>query len=360
MANPFAMEEGRNVQKKLKHLERTRFLFKEFHPETSWAFYEVGKAYEEIGDYENELKYKIESLGIDKKFLKDEQELKNLAKSLNNVGLAYGHIGDFYNEQVYCLDALKILKKLSKNKYDAEIASLLGNVALSFGHMGDFESQLAFSLEALEIRKNIFKNEKNLDIALSLNSVGYSYVCCKNDTQNLALQYCLDSYKIHKNISSKPNIYLLRSVLNVGICYFFLKKYEFSKKFFLKALKISNEINQICKDHPVKSLILNNLGVVSFYQQEYNDCLENCKESVRIRENSYSKNHPFLILSYHNLSIICEEMDQQSEILYYKNKLDEATHLIESKCYVAFKKATSVFAQNLKIDYKVRIYKFFK
>jgi tetratricopeptide (TPR) repeat protein len=351
VAKKFAMEEDRNVQKKLKYLEKTRFFFQEYHPETSWALYEVGKAYEEYGDYENELRYKKDSLRIDRKILIDKQEIKNLAKSLNNVGLAYGHVGDFYNELNYCLEALKNFKKISKSKYDSEIASLIGNVALAFGHLGDFENQLTFSLEALEIRKSIFKNDKNLDIALSLNSVGYAYACFNNENQQLALQYSLDSYKIHTSLSSKPNIYLLRSVINVGICYFLLKKYELSGKYFSKALRISNELYPMRKDHPFKSLILNNIGAVNFYQNEFGNSLEHFKESLHMRENSYSKTHPFMAVSYHNLSIVNGIIGNETENNYYSIKSNE----IDSKCMDVFKRA-NIFAHNLKIN-MVRILK---
>ena len=127
-----AMEEGKSIQKKLNNLKRVQSIYKgEDHPEISWALHEVGKAYEEFGDYENELKFKKECLTMEKRLLikpllKDKHELKNMVKSLNNVGLAFGRNGDFKNELAYCLDALKIEKNFSKNKYDPEIASLLG------------------------------------------------------------------------------------------------------------------------------------------------------------------------------------------------------------------------------------------
>ena len=99
------------IQKKLKNLERTRHA-QPASSDLSWALYEVGKAYEELGDYHMELKYKLESLMIDKKLFKNEQEYAMVATSLNNVGCAYGHTGDFANELKYCLDALNIKKNL--------------------------------------------------------------------------------------------------------------------------------------------------------------------------------------------------------------------------------------------------------
>ena len=115
----------------------------------------------------------------------------------------------------------------------------LGNVGLAYGHMGDYESQLAFVLDALELRKRLFKNEKNLDMALSLNSVGYAYACIRNGNDTLALQYCLESYRIHRGLTLKPNVHVLRSAINVGICYFILRNFK------VRALKRLNIIKNI-------------------------------------------------------------------------------------------------------------------
>ena len=70
-----------------------------------------------------------------------------------------------------------------------------------------------------------------------------------------------------------------------------------------------------------------------------------------MRENSYSKTHPLMAVSYHNLSIVNEIIGKHTENSYYRIKSNE----IDSKCMDIFKRA-NIFSHNLKIN-MVRILK---
>ena len=74
-----------HLELKLKTLNEKRVLFKENHTDIAFALYELGNAYKDVSDYQNNLKCQLESLEMYRSIFKNKDHVF-IAASCGNVG----------------------------------------------------------------------------------------------------------------------------------------------------------------------------------------------------------------------------------------------------------------------------------
>jgi tetratricopeptide (TPR) repeat protein len=74
-----------NLEIKLKALDEKKELFKDNHTDIAFALYELGNAYKDLSDYDNNLKCQLESLEMYKSIYKNKDHAF-VAASYGNVG----------------------------------------------------------------------------------------------------------------------------------------------------------------------------------------------------------------------------------------------------------------------------------
>ena len=73
------------LELKLNTLNEKRAIFKENHTDIAFALFEVGNAYKDLGDYENNLNYQLESLEMYRSIYKNKDHAF-VAACCGNVG----------------------------------------------------------------------------------------------------------------------------------------------------------------------------------------------------------------------------------------------------------------------------------
>ena len=70
---------------KIRTLNEKRALFKDNHTDIAFALFELGNAYKDVSDYQNNLKYQLESLDMYRSIYKNKEHAF-VAASCGNVG----------------------------------------------------------------------------------------------------------------------------------------------------------------------------------------------------------------------------------------------------------------------------------
>ena len=76
-----------------------------------------------------------------------------VAGCLNNVGTAYGFSGDFDQKLKYQLESLKMYEELYESTNNPLIASVLNKIALTYRRLGDVENEIQYNQRSLKMRQ---------------------------------------------------------------------------------------------------------------------------------------------------------------------------------------------------------------
>ena len=154
----------------------------------SICFNNIGLIYQEMGLYDNAIKYHKNAYSIR---LKDNL-LKDQASSLNNIGICYRNKKDYkkaietFNKGIETAKKAENLQELSKN---------IENLGSVYVDLEQYKKALSYNLEAEKIRKKIGESPKEKLLLDSYIAICYN----KLKNYSLSLTYCNDALKILKN-----------------------------------------------------------------------------------------------------------------------------------------------------------------
>ena len=98
---------------------------------------------------------------------------KETADLYRNVALNYAELNEFENELRYQLESLKAYQTEYPGDH-VEIANALDYIAVAYSNLGDPQNSLNYNLKALEMRQKLFDGN-HADIAHSLSTIGSVY-----------------------------------------------------------------------------------------------------------------------------------------------------------------------------------------
>jgi tetratricopeptide (TPR) repeat protein len=142
------------------------------------AYGNIGTIYYYQHDYENALKFDLQSLRHFSANMTDKKRLLKKASLLNNIGIIYDETKEYKEAETFYKDALA-LSRLTEN--DEMIANVLNNQGTLYRDLGNNDLALKFYKDALDIR---IKNKNKFGEARSYHSLGVFYY---NDLQQNAL-----------------------------------------------------------------------------------------------------------------------------------------------------------------------------
>jgi len=207
----------------------------------------IATTYREQGDFNNALKYYLESL----KLLKDLNNESNykVAIELKNIGETYHQLGKIKDAEAYFSKTEKIMEGLPEK----EKIRVLWNLAKSFGRIHDFEKEYFYLSKIIENDGDILGD--NLNDAV-LNRLGVLSQCIevhrggklnheslKNiDNQERYENYFRNGVELRNSFQFEDAINLfkqayeidnnLNALRNIGISYFIWESYDLAKEYF--------------------------------------------------------------------------------------------------------------------------------
>lgn len=200
-----------------------------------------------------------------------------LSDITNQLGNNYFYLGDFNNSLKYFLETLKICER--RNNI-LGVATAHNNIGSIYFELNDPTNALTHHLEALNLRREYSKNDKDSknEIAMSYGNVGNAYFA-KSDYTN-ALEYYALSLDLSREIGNKQREALMLN--NIGSVLAEQGKYDEAYSNFTKAYKIYVESESSQKI----ALCLNNIAELHYRKGEYLQSVEQYKNSIVYAEKA--------------------------------------------------------------------------
>ena len=241
--------------------------------------------------------------------------LKYLANALNNIGYLAMNKGDYSKALDYYYQGLKIEEGLKNQK---GLAMSLNNIAGVFQYQGDIPKALIYYNRSLKIQEAI--NNK-LGVAEALNNIGYIY----NEQGDVpkALDYFHKSLKLQEEITavSKDRVEQRESkknrgelLNNIGYIYQYQENFIKALEYFKKGLKLQEEID----DKNGMAASLNNIGNLLVKQKHPLEALKYHLKSLKIVEAS--DNRKGMVFALNNIGSVYSSQNDTLKALYYYHR----------------------------------------
>ncbi|WP_169518251.1 tetratricopeptide repeat protein [Spirosoma luteum] len=155
-------------------------------PETlSSLLNSIGVSFKEQGKYKEAKKYYIDSIDLQKTYVKEVSysSVRTLAMSNMNLGVLYTDSGEFDKGLLFLEEALRLFRGFPEesNEFFDQLASCLNNIGNHYASQENYDSNKLISCleEALKLRRRIV-DEENIPYSFRLANI----------LGNLALAYC--------------------------------------------------------------------------------------------------------------------------------------------------------------------------
>jgi len=207
-------------------------LFGELNGDTAMSYFNLGRMYEEFGDYEVAEKHYSKALEIRQALYGEEHE--DTASCYNALGVLYKEKELFDKAEDYEWKALRIRETLFGEKNE-DVATSHNNLAVLYRVLNRFEESERHHLYALEIRKYLF-GEMHESISGSFNNLGK--LCEEWGKLNEAEEYLLKALEIRRYIFGDMHLSTATTYANLGDLH--KKREEFGSAVFYyqRALEI--------------------------------------------------------------------------------------------------------------------------
>ncbi|OFX44630.1 MAG: hypothetical protein A2046_01225 [Bacteroidetes bacterium GWA2_30_7] len=216
-----------------------------------------------------------------------------------------------------------LLKAYNKVNHDTDKINLLINkIGLEF-ELINADSAIHYYNKAFNLATDI--DNKYLK-AKSLQQIGFVNLSKGNFSE--ALNYFLKSNEEFLSISetTKKSNEMEKAhcscLSSIGIIYSNLGIYNKAIDFFQQSLIKNEKIN----DLRGISVVYNNLGLVHFYQKNYDNAIEYFKKSIALKEKLLTENKDDNKLkkgiadTYNNIGMVYENLNDKENALYYYNE----------------------------------------
>lgn len=236
------------------------------------------------GDYDKELQYAQQALGLAKKI----KWKPGQANALLMTGNAYDDLGLYVNALENCLDALEIYRQID-NK--AGMARVYNTIGIIHHKQANYPEALRNLYSSLKIREQI---DDKKGTAISYNNIGNAYF--RQDNHSEALKNYQASLSIYQQLDDKKGI--SDAYNHIGMAYSGQKNYTQALYYHELAVKIKKEID----DKRRLGYAYNNIGLVYALQGNYDEALRYHFASLEIDE--FFEDKPGMAYSYTNIANI--------------------------------------------------------
>ena len=277
------------------------------YPLLSSIYGNLGTFYFDKGEYNTAIEYLNKAIDIDETIY--GTECLHTVVNYNNLSRIYTEIRD--DEKAFELmnKSLKIREKILGNNHP-QVATALTNLAGFYLNKKDDDKALPLFLKALEIRKTVFgaMSPKTATIYQYLGSI---YNHKGNYTQSI--DYQLKALDIFEKEFGNTNQNTLVSYNYLGLVYKEIKDYDKAIDYFTKALNAIVEITGN-PEHKYVITFYHNIGDAYYNKGDDSKALEYSLKAKDISEKNYGKDFPLNAFIYNSIGLI----------LYYQGNYDQA------------------------------------
>ena len=264
-----------NYDKALTHLETNIIFFENDSTNKSYAMFQKGVIYRQLGDFDESLKTYLDIL----KIFEAKKDSFAIASTLNSIANIYGEM-DSYDEAITNFkDARKIfiIKDVKR-----DICNTNKSIASIYYKKGDYDEALIHANSALKLSREIKFKELEGE---SLQVLGNIYI---KSNPEIGLDYYLQA----KEILDKTKFEAKKLSLNIaiGTAYFNQSNYAQAKKQLLNALKIAEERKIIYQVKEASIILAKIAAEESDFSMAYNYRLQYSKAKDSIINSENSKN----------------------------------------------------------------------
>ena len=278
----------------------------------SVILHNLSGSYCNYGDYNNAIKYGMESLELDKTLYGEQHS--EYAIGLHALGAAYMAKAEYTQALSYFQKMKQVLERIGKTNDDL-YAQALNDIGSIYDDVGDLKQSENYLMQAMRLREKL-SGKNSSDYANSLNNLATLYI----QTGNLdkARDYFEQALKIFESIYGKDHIECAATLGNLGAVYEGLKDYNKAEQYHQRALTIRRKT--FGNNHPNCALSLNNLGLIYDHNRDYKSALQYHQEALQIREAVFGELNFNTASSYSNIGGVYEAMKDYAHAAEYYEK----------------------------------------
>jgi len=261
----------------------------------------LGAVYDNLGQYEDALKYHKQALSFYRKI----KNLRGEGGTLTNIGLVHLKRGEYQQAEEYLQQALKIQCNI---KEIHEVGKNLSNIGMVYRNLGQYQKAFEYLQKALSVRCQIGDRS---GIGETLTNIGNVYG--NRGEYQKALDYYKKALAISCEIGKKRSI--STGFNNLGDAYNNLRQYQKALKYFEYAIDIDRKIH----NEQGEAIDLISLGEAYRNLKQYHDAKVQFEKSVTILKDLDSRH---LWKAQSGLAFVETKLNQpESAIQYYEQAL---------------------------------------
>jgi tetratricopeptide (TPR) repeat protein len=321
-----------------KALEIRQKLLGENHPVVAQSMTNLGILYQEIGKYSGARYYLEKALEVRQELLGENHPV--VAQSMTNLGRLYQEIGKYSEAESLFARSLKI-KQSFPDKYQIYIAIAYTDFGYLYYEKGEYDKAEEFYNHSMKLWESYFNyHTYPLESAVTVNNLGILYHKIGNYQD--AEKYLNNALEKRHKLLGENHPVVAQSMINLGKLYHEMGDYNKAKLLYEKSLNILDF--SIGKTNIHYANLLTCLGKLNHDQLDYNEAESHHKQSLEIVENLQEVNKLHIAQSKTNLGNLYHDMGNYREAESYlkkgleiREKILGASHLhiSESKNYLA-------------------------
>jgi tetratricopeptide (TPR) repeat protein len=267
---------------------------------------------------------------------KEHPKVVNSIRGLFQLYLDQDRLDD---AEILLNNAIQVRDSKLVEKYPDDVASLIANLATIYGLQLSYEKAENLLLKSLEIW---YEYGIRTSTATALSNLAGIYR--EQKRHNEAESTHLQAIEILKYIHGEENPEMAVGLAQLAGTYSRIGKYDFAESTYLQALEILRKIWD--NNHIEIAKILNQLGIISFYQEaldigqiilgedscllfeyinnlglafykqeKYEDAKKLYETALKIQENQFGIEHSDTALIFHNLSALYDEWNKSEKAI---------------------------------------------
>lgn len=242
-----------------------------------------------------------------------------IASCLYNIGSAYNKIGDFEKSISFFKQALVIYKQLNRI---TRISSCVFNLGILHENLNEYEHAIQFYNQALEIDIEL---QDSMGIATSYSNIGNVYESWANYTK--AIDFYNKAEHIFEKLNSREGLSYCYN--NKGNLYSEWGNYNKAIKFYHKALNIDMETG----DSVNIAGVLTNIAAIHDRWGDFNNALNFYEEAMKIA--ILNKNKPIQSMCHSGIGqVYLNKGNYDLAVTYYQKALD-INKLLKNRSLIA-------------------------
>jgi len=313
-------KESNNNELALEHnykaLEIYQSIFGENHPQVGACYHNIARMYMVQYQYPKAIEYYLKNVKIAKKIFCEYNT--SLAITYCSLALVYEKMGNYDNCIEYNKKALVIFDAFYGTDH-VDTATCYNQMGACFRRAGDLAKAFEYHERALRIYKASFQDSENHEeIALSYDLLGSTYR--EKQEFEAALEYHEKCLEIRRKVDATAPWKIAESLLNIGQVHQKLGDSLKAAEFFTQVMNKSEEEDMnTCQAY-------SSLALIYYKEKKYEESREYFEKSLKLSLKFYGENHEQVAVKYSNWTtaeIMCKNFESAEELLLKSLKIKQ-------------------------------------